>query len=107
MKYYYGNDYQEAQTNAPIDITSVEQLRQYTEHYNVVFPVDDDIDLVLDELDYSETKDGIAVDKFIFDDYQKGTYLTIQFADDNEDGNVYFYKMIDEDDEFIYFEFIS
>lgn len=107
MKYYYGNDYQEAHTNAPIDIVSVEQLRQYTENYNVVFPADDEIDLVLDELDYTETKDGIAVDKYIFDDYRQGTYINIQFVDDNEDGNVYSYKMIDEDDEKIYFEFIG
>lgn len=107
MKYYYGNDYQEAHTNAPIEISLVEQLRQYTENYNVVFPTDDDIDLVLDELDYTETKDGIAVDKFIFDDYKQGTYINIQFADDNDDGNVYSYKMINEDDEFIYFEYIG
>lgn len=92
MKYYYGNDYKEAHTNAPIEITSVEQLRQYTENYNVVFPADDEIDLVLEEVDYTETKDGIAVDKFIFDDYQQGTYINIQFADDNDDGNVYYGK---------------
>ena len=107
MKYYYGNDYKEAHTNAPIEITSVGQLRQYTENYNVVFPADDEIDLVLEEVDYTETKDGIAVDKFIFDDYQQGTYINIQFADDNDDGNVYSYKMINEDDEFIYFEYIG
>lgn len=107
MKYYYGNDYKEAHTNAPIEITSVEQLHQYTENYNVVFPADDEIDLVLEEVDYTETKDGIAVDKFIFDDYQQGTYINIQFADDNDDGNVYSYKMINEDDEFIYFEYIG
>lgn len=107
MKYYYGNDYKEAHTNAPIEITSVEQLCQYTENYHVVFPADDEIDLVLEEVDYTETKDGIAVDKFIFDDYQQGTYINIQFADDNDDGNVYSYKMINEDDEFIYFEYIG
>ena len=107
MKYYYGHDYKEAHTNAPIEISSVEQLRQYTENYNVVFPADDEIDPVLEEVDYTETKDGIAVDKFIFDDYQQGTYINIQFADDNDDGNVYSYKMINEDDEFIYFEYIG
>ena len=68
---------------------------------------DEQPDLVLDELDYTETKDGIAVDKFIFDDYQQGTYINIQFADENDDGNVYSYKMINEDDEFIYFEYIG
>ena len=82
-------------------------FRSYTENYNVVFPADDEIDLVLEEVDYTETKDGIAVDKFIFDDYQQGTYINIQFADDNDDGNVYSYKMINEDDEFIYFEYIG
>lgn len=56
---------------------------------------------------YTETEDGIAVDKYIFDDYQQGTYINIQFADDNEDDNIYSYKMINEDDEKIYFEFIG
>ena len=64
-------------------------------------------DLVLDELDYEETKDGISVDKFIFDDYQKDTYVNIKFIDNNDEDDVRSYKMVGEDDEKIYFEFIG
>ena len=68
---------------------------------------DEQPDLVLDELDYEETKDGISVDKFIFDDYQKGAYLDILFLDDNDEDDVRSYKMVGEDDEKIYFEYIG
>ena len=64
-------------------------------------------DLVLDELDYEETKDGISVDKFIFDDYQKDTYVNIKFVDNNDEDDVRSYKMVGEDDEKIYFEYIG
>ena len=64
-------------------------------------------DLVLDELDYEETKDGISVDKFIFDDYQKDTYVNIKFIDNNNEDDVRSYKMVGEDDEKIYFEYIG
>ena len=63
-------------------------------------------DLVLDEFDYDETEEGISIDKMIFDDYQQGDYVNICFVDNNDD-NVYTYKMIGEDDEKIYFEFIE
>ena len=68
---------------------------------------DEQPDLVLDELDYEETKDGISIDKFIFDDYQKGTYINIKFVDNNDEDDVRSYKMVGEDDEKIYFEFIG
>ena len=68
---------------------------------------DEQPDLVLDELDYEETKDGISVDKFIFDDYQKGAYLDILFLDDNDEDDVRSYEMVGEDDEKIYFEYIG
>lgn len=68
---------------------------------------DEQPDLVLDELDYEETENGISVDKFIFDDYHKDAYINIQFVDDNSEGEIYFYKMVGEDDERIYFEFIG
>ena len=68
---------------------------------------DEQPDLVLDELDYEETKDGISVDKFIFDDYQKDTYVNIKFIDNNDEDDVRSYKMVGEDDEKIYFEFIG
>ena len=68
---------------------------------------DEQPDLVLDELDYEETKDGISIDKFIFDDYQKGTYINIKFVDNNDEDDVRSYKMVGEDDERIYFEYIG
>lgn len=68
---------------------------------------DEQPDLVLDELDYEETKDGISVDKFIFDDYQKDAYVNIKFVDDNDEDDVRSYKMVGEDDERIYFEYIG
>lgn len=107
MKYYYGNDYNEAISNPPVEIKSASKLRRYEENYNVVIPVTEVADLVLDELDYEETEDGISVDKFIFDDYQKDTYINIKFIDNNDEDDVRSYKMVGEDDEKIYFEFIG
>lgn len=107
MKYYYGNDYNEAISNPPVEIGSASKLRRYEENYNVVIPVTEVADLVLDECDYEETDEGISVDKFIFDDYQKGAYLDILFLDNNDEGDVRSYKMVGEDDEKIYFEYIG
>ena len=64
-------------------------------------------DLVLDELDYEETKDGNSVDKLILDDYQKDTYVNIKFIDNNDKDDVRSYKMVGEDEEKIYFEYIG
>ena len=68
---------------------------------------DEQPDLVLDEQDYEKTKDGISVDKFIFDDNKKDTYVNIKFIDNNDEDDVRSYKMVGEDDERIYFEFIG
>ena len=68
---------------------------------------DEQPDLILDELDYEETKDGISVDKFIFDDYHKDAYINVKFLDDNDEDDVRSYKMVGEDDEKIYFEYIG
>ena len=76
----------------------------FEENYSKMFS---EADLVLDELDYEETKDGISVDKFIFDDYQKDTYVNIKFVDNNDEDDVRSYKMVGEDDEKIYFEYIG
>ena len=76
----------------------------FEENYSKMFS---EADLVLDELDYEETEDGISVDKFIFDDYQKDTYVNIKFVDDNDEDDVRSYKMVGEDDEKIYFEYIG
>lgn len=107
MKYYYGNDYNEAISNQPVEIKSANNLRRYEENYNVVIPVAEVADLVLEEDDYDETDEGISVDKFIFDDYQKDTYVNIKFIDNNDEDDVRSYKMVGEDDEKIYFEFIG
>ena len=63
-------------------------------------------DLVLEEDDYDETDEGISVDKSVFDDYQEGTYVNILFPDDNDE-KLFSYKMVGEDDEKIYFEYIG
>ena len=76
----------------------------FEENYSKMFS---EADLVLDELDYEETEDGISVDKFIFDDYQKDTYVNIKFIDNNDEDDVRSYKMVGEDDEKIYFEYIG
>lgn len=67
---------------------------------------DEQPDLVLEEDDYNETTDGISIDKMIFDNYCKDSYINIKFADDNS-GEIHFYKMVGEDDERIYFEYIG
>ena len=76
----------------------------FEENYSKMFS---EADLVLNELDYEETEDGISVDKFIFDDYQKDTYVNIKFIDNNDEDDVRSYKMVGEDDERIYFEYIG
>ena len=75
----------------------------FEENYSKMFS---EADLVLDELDYEETEDGISVDKSVFDDYQEGTYVNILFPDDNDE-KLFSYKMVGEDDERIYFEYIG
>lgn len=70
------------------------------------YSFDEQPDLVLDELDYKETDEGISVDKSVFDDYQEGTYFNILFPDDNDE-KLFSYKMVGEDDERIYFEYIG
>ncbi len=106
MKYYYGNDYNEAISNPPVEIRSANNLRRYEENYNVVIPVAEVADLVLEEDDYDETDEGISVDKSVFDDYREGTYVNILFPDDNDE-KLFSYKMVGEDDERIYFEYIG
>ena len=76
----------------------------FEENYSKTFS---EANLVLDELDYEETEDGISVDKFIFDDYQKDTYVNIKFIDNNDEDDIRSYKMVGEDDERIYFEYIG
>ena len=75
----------------------------FEENYSKMFP---EADLVLEEDDYDETDEGISVDKSVFDDYQEGTYVNILFPDDNDE-KLFSYKMVGEDDEKIYFEYIG
>lgn len=64
-------------------------------------------DLVLEEDDCRKDEEGyLYIDKCVFDDFIKDSYIRIQFADDNEE-NVYEYKMINEDDKEIICEFIG
>ena len=76
----------------------------FEENYSKMFS---EADLVLDELDYEETEDGISVDKFIFDDYQKDTYVNIKFVDNNDEEDVRYYKMVGKKKKKIYFEYIG
>lgn len=66
-------------------------------------------DLVLDEGDYEcdEHLGKIRIDKQVFDDFVKHSYIKIKFVNDNEDDNVYTYVMDSEDDKFITCEFIG
>ena len=75
----------------------------FEENYSKMFS---EADLVLEEDDYDETDEGISVDKSVFDDYQEGTYVNILFPDDNDE-KLFSYKMVGEDDEKIYFEYIG
>lgn len=75
----------------------------FEENYDKMFS---EADLVLEEDDYDETDEGISVDKSVFDDYQEGTYVNILFPDDNDE-KLFSYKMVGEDDEKIYFEYIG
>lgn len=66
-------------------------------------------DLVLDEGDYErdDYHGEIRIDKQVFDDFVKHSYIKIQFVNDNGDDNVYTYIMESKDDEFITCEFIG
>lgn len=75
----------------------------FEENYSKMFS---EADLVLEEDDYDETDEGISVDKSVFDDYQEGTYVNILFPGDNDE-KLFSYKMVGEDDEKIYFEYIG
>lgn len=65
-------------------------------------------DLILDYDAYElDLKTGnIKVDKTIFDYFVPNTYINISFVDDNVEGRIAQYKMISEDDENIFMEYI-
>lgn len=70
---------------------------------------DEEADLVLeiDELlDFDEETGDIKVDIGIFDDFVKNTYVNIQFIDGDAEDTFAQYKMVSEDDEGIYMEYI-
>lgn len=66
-------------------------------------------DLILNEGDYEcdEYIGEIRVDKQVFDDFVKHSYIRIRFINDNEDDNIYTYVMNSEDDKFITMTFIG
>lgn len=65
-------------------------------------------DLILDSDAYElDMRTGnIEVYKDIFDDFVPNRYINISFVDDNVDGRIAQYKMISEDDERIYMEYM-
>lgn len=67
----------------------------------------EDFDICLEEDDYElDENDGtLKIDKQVFDDFQKGTYINIKCLEDNGE-RVNSYKMISEDEDFIYCEYI-
>ena len=110
MKYYYGNDYKEAVTNSPVEINSTDVLEQYKREYNTVIPanmVEDDYDIALESDCYEmdQSKGTLKIDKQIFDDFVQDSIIKILFTD--EDDALFEYKMISEDDEYIYLEYFG
>lgn len=65
-------------------------------------------DLVLEESDYEcdEHFGRIQIDKSIFNNFVKHSYIKIQFGSDNAN-NVYTYVMVDETEDFIICDFIG
>ncbi len=59
-----------------------------------------------DLIDYDRTTGKIVVDKGIFDDYVKNSYINIRFVED-EYNIVNTYKMVAEDEEGIYMELVD
>lgn len=110
MKYYYGTNYKEAMSNEPVEISSVETLEKYREHYQVVIPanqVENDYNIALEEDAYEldTSKGTLKIDKQIFDDFVKDSVIKILFVD--EDDALFEYKMISEDEEYIYLEYFG
>ncbi len=72
--------------------------------------VDEDAiaDIVLSEDDYIlDARTGqIKIDKQVFDDFVKNTYINIKFVDE-EHQPLNQYIMVDEDDEYIYCDFLD
>lgn len=61
-KYYYGNSYKEAISNAAVEISTTKQLEQYMDNYNVVIPEEsvlpDEIEINADEIDCDPNDDA-------------------------------------------------
>lgn len=75
-KYYYGNSYKEAISNAPVEISSTKQLNQYIENYSFVIPEEsvlpDEIEIDADEIDCNPSNDeelNDAIREWIVDNY--------------------------------------
>ena len=63
-------------------------------------------DIVLDEDSYEATEDGIRIDKCVFDGFEKGALITVEFSevfDENFGCNLaHDYLMASEDEDWIY-----
>lgn len=90
MKYYYGNSFKEAISNAPVEIKSTAILQQYQDVYNVVIAVvdvDDEDDEEFWVLVYKEknSKEEITERYDDFDDVRSDfKYLSEQNSEDYE-----------------------
>lgn len=64
-------------------------------------------DLILEESDYECDECGrILIDKQVFNNFDKHSYIKIQFGGDNAE-SVYTYVMTDETEDFIICDFIG
>ena len=71
---------------------------------------DEEIDFTLDTeelLEFDMKTGNIKVDKELFDDFVQDTYVNIHFTDDKRPNRIAQYKMISEDDEGIFMEYIG
>ena len=69
----------------------------------------DEPDIAIEEDDYTldEKTGNISVDKQVFDDFVKDSYIRIHFTDDNDDDSYIEYKMIDETEDAIIMEYLG
>lgn len=80
-----------------------ERCRLTDTEYNELFTHEreEEADIVLEFSELiSYTKNEIVIDKQVFDDFVRGSYIYIKFSD-IEDDTVYQYIMVSEDDESI------
>ena len=69
----------------------------------------DEPDITLEEDDYTldEKTGSISVDKQVFGDFVKDSYIKIHFTDDNDDDSYTEYKMVEETEDVIVMEYLG